>query len=212
MPETKQLMESVTISLDRYTRLKEIEEKYFKTDKNALQQENEELKKEVARLNNVCEDLAQNEADIWQAYTIAALANLSCKASDIPSTFGYIKRKNLQNYIDELILTDYSEFNKDIKFNDKIETYCLEYIEPSEDIKLCKNETQVDDNEYYKLQQHLNAVVYNFLKKHNIPEGYTINYSIDNLPELAKEGITTPACDGYLGIMDANNNEIVASM
>ena len=82
----------------------------------------------------------------------------------------------------------------------------------NKDIKLYKNETQVDDNEYYHLQQHLNAVVYNFLKKHNIPEGYTINYSIDNLPELAKEGITTPACDGYLGIMDVNNNEIVASM
>lgn len=211
MSETKQLSETVTLSLNNYERLKEIEKKYFEPDWNALRLKNADLEFKLWRLNQACENLAQDEVNVWRSYTIAILTYLYDALPYIPSIYGYIKRKNVQKYIDKLI-AHYSDTIKKITYDGQLESSNLEYIEPNEDIKLCKNETQIDDNEYYKLQQHLNAVVYNFLKKHDIPEGYTINYSIDNLPELAKEGITTPACDGYLGIMDANNNEIVASM
>lgn len=80
------------------------------------------------------------------------------------------------------------------------------------DVPMISNKTKnVKNSDFIKLQKDIDTLVYEFIKKHDIPCGFNLSYSIDDLQSLKEYGIECPSCDGSLVIFDIEHNTVLHS-
>lgn len=198
--------ETVTISLERYEELKDIENKY----ENDIRSE----------LENKCEILKfQNERYALDNGWLANRYKNELKERIIGNIKGFVNRlltkKNIFGFIsDDIIQSVKQDYIKDIDDNDGRIILMEEHPRRDEyDIPLYKNTTDnIPNSDFVILQKDIDNLIYKFMQTHDIPNGESLNYSIDSLQHLKQEGIETPISDRYLGILDKDNNEIIVSM
>lgn len=81
------------------------------------------------------------------------------------------------------------------------------------DVPLIENlTTTVNNSEVVELQNRIDKLVYDFVSKHEIPNAWCLNYSIDDLKSLKEFGPDCPSCDGSLCIFDDKRSSIITSM
>lgn len=87
------------------------------------------------------------------------------------------------------------------------------FAEDVNDVPLYLNKTTtVKNSDFSELHNALDKVVYEFILNHEIPNGWCIDYGIDDIESLKKYGTECPMCDGYLTIFDENKEPIISSM
>lgn len=200
------MKETVTISLERYEELKDIKNKY----ENDVRSE----------LENKCEILkVKNEQYALDNAWLASRYKNELKEYIIGNIKGFVNRlltkKNIFGFITEDIIQSLKcDYIKDIDGNDARCILMEEHpIRNKYDVPLYKNTTDsVPNSDFVILQKDIDNLIYKFIQTHNIPNGESLNYSIDSLQYLKQEGVETPVSDRYLGILDKDNNEIIASM
>lgn len=198
--------ETVTISLERYEELKDIKNKY----ENDVRSE----------LENKCEILkVKNEQYALDNAWLASRYKNELKEYMIGNIKGFVNRlltkKNIFGLISEDIIQSVKcDYIKDIDGNDAHIILMEEHpIRNKYDVPLYKNTTDsVPNSDFVILQKDIDNLIYKFMQTHNISNGESLNYSIDSLQYLKQEGVETPVSDRYLGILDKDNNEIIASM
>lgn len=198
--------ETVTISLERYEELKDIKNKY----ENDVRSE----------LENKCEILkAKNEQYALDNRWLASRYKNELKEYIIGNIKGFVNRlltkKNIFGLISEDIIQSVKcDYIKDIDGNDAHIILMEEHQKRDKyDVPLYKNTTDsVPNSDFVILQKDIDNLIYKFMQTYDIPNGESLNYSIDSLQYLKQEGVETPVSDRYLGILDKDNNEIIASM
>jgi hypothetical protein len=198
--------ETVTISLERYEELKDIKNKY----ENDVRSE----------LENKCEILnVKNEQYALDNRWLANRYKNELKEYIIGNIKGFVNRlltkKNIFGFISEGIIQSVKcDYIKDIDGNDAHIILMEEHPRRDKyDVPLYKNITDsVPNSDFVILQKDIDNLIYKFMQTHDIPNGESLNYSIDSLQYLKQEGVESPVSDRYLGILDKDNNEIIASM
>lgn len=79
-------------------------------------------------------------------------------------------------------------------------------------IYLNKNQESINDADFLQLHKAMDKLVYDFICNHNLTNAFSLDYCIDDLVSLRDYGIDCPYCDGYLGILDKDNNPILESL
>jgi hypothetical protein len=196
--------ETVTISLERYEELLDTKKKYENDDRSKLDEENawlkmknEEYAYDNAWLSKNCKyEIISNAIFFINRVVDDILFNANSFGYVSKSTIKRIKDEAINNYKDKGIILRGEHSQKD-KY----------------DIPIYKNTTEdVPNSDFITLQRDIDNLVYKFMQTHNVANGYIVNYSIDSLQDLKEDGINCPSCDGYLGILDEDKNEIIASM
>ena len=200
------MKETVTISLQRYEELKDIENKYENDIRSELENKCEilKIKNEKYALDN--EWLANRYKNELKEYIIGNIKGFANRLLTKKNIFGFIS--------DDIIQSVKCDYIKYIDDNDGRIILMEEHPRRDKyDIPLYKNTTEdVPNSDFITLQRDIDNLVYKFMQTHNVANGYIVNYSLDSLQDLKKDGINCPSCDGYLGILDKDKNEIIASM
>lgn len=198
------VQETVTITLEKYEELIDIKRKYENDTRSKLANEIELIRARCEQIefdNHYMAHYIKNKA---AEFAIKVLTDFSHKVFSNINWLGFIKKSKLEKIINKC----YSNITID-----KIDLFDEWPSKEKYDIPLYKNETTtVANSDFVALHRDMDNVVYEFIKKHEIPNGYVLNYNIDSLQDLKNSGVPCGACDGYLGISDFNNNEIIASM
>lgn len=198
--------ETVTISLEKYEELMEHKRVDNETDCTELRQkiksleyENEMLKFDNAHLVKTFGTQLKHKLSSHIELLIQEIL------SNCGRIFGYISNDD--------IISIYQEFCHRHKDVDKCVFLYEEYPKKKEyNVPIYKNTTKdISNSEFIMLHKDIDSFVYNFLQNHDIPNGCSINYSIDDIQNF-KESIDNPSSDRYLGVVDKDNNEIIASM
>lgn len=198
--------ETVTISLEKYEELKDIKNKYENDVRSEL-----ENKYEILKAKN--EHYALDNRWLVNRYKNELkeqiIGNIKCFVNRL------LTKKNIFGFISEDIIQSVKyDCIKDIDDNDFHIILMEEYQKRDKyDVPLYKNTTDsVPNSDFVILQKDIDNLIYKFMQTHDIPNGESLNYSIDSLQHLKQEGVETPVSDRYLGILDKDNNEIIASM
>lgn len=200
------MKETVTISLERYEELKDIKNKYENDVRSELENKCEilKVKNEQYALDNAW--LANRYKNELKEYIIGNIKGFVNRLLTKKNIFGFVSEDIIQS-----VKCDYI---KDIDGNDAHRILMEEHpIRNNYDVPLYKNTTDsVPNSDFVILQKDIDNLIYKFMQTHDIPNGESLNYSIDSLQYLKQEGVETSVSDRYLGILDKDNNEIIASM
>lgn len=83
----------------------------------------------------------------------------------------------------------------------------------SEEIKLCKNRTNIPDKDWWELHKTLFSTVLQFFKEHGVPYGaYDVRFMMDEIDEAVKYNDWTPINDSCLDLYDLNDDILISSM
>lgn len=194
---------TVTIPLEEYNRLKEIEKNYTKDGYAALESRNNFLENDKKSLlidNDYLSKGLNNNIKYWVDENFMCLRNSILKKK---SLFGLVSKKSISDVFD----------NYERKPNDYDYWRSWWNFDTIKDFHIYQNKTDnVSNKDFYLLHKELDSTVKNFMDKYNIKDAYTLTYSIDNLQELKKHGISCPSCDGNCTILDKDNNTLLESM
>lgn len=195
--------ETVTMSLERYEELMDIKKKYEDDNRSELENRCENLKisnEQYAYDNNW---LSRNFKSEVKEHVNMAVEKVVFDIVSNANCLGYISKDNVQK-IKSAFLESY---------NDKEIIVWEEHSSKNRyDIPISKNVTDnVSNQDFITLQRDIDFLVYKFMSTHNIPNGERINYSIDDVQVLKKEGIETPYSDRYLALLDDSNNTLIES-
>lgn len=196
--------ETVTISLERYEELLNFKKMYENDDRSKLNQENAWLKMKNEEYAYDNEWLSKNCKDEIISDVIFSINQFVDDILLNANSFGYVSKSTIKRIKNKAIN----------KYKDKNIILRGEHAKRDKyDIPIYKNTTEdVPNSDFITLQRDIDNLVYKFMQTHNVANGDIVNYSLDSLQDLKKDGINCPSCDGYLGILDKDKNEIIASM
>lgn len=81
------------------------------------------------------------------------------------------------------------------------------------DVPIIENFTEdVKNSEFIELQNEIDKLVYDFLKKHDIKNGFSFGYGLTNIPDFKEFGLECPFVDGWMCIYDSDRKSIITSM
>lgn len=87
------------------------------------------------------------------------------------------------------------------------------FAEEVNDVPLSLNKTtSIKNSDFAELHNAIDKLVYEFMANHELPNGWKLDYGIDDLESLKKFGTGCPMCDGYLTIFNENKEPIIGSM
>lgn len=106
------------------------------------------------------------------------------------------------------------EIQKYIEMPQEMKWWQEDSLIPNEinDVPIVENCTMVKNSEFIELQNNIDKLVYEFMQKHNIPNGFSLGYGIDNINDLKEFGTEYPSCDRFMCIYDENKKAIITSM
>ena len=198
------IKECVTISLEKYEELMDIKKKYETDNRSELDTQLENLRisnKQYRFDRNWLSHKFNSEVKYNVAYAIR------CVISNIISNtncFGFISKNTIERIKDKF-LDMYESKDSFVWEEDSKEKGC--------DMPISKNVTDnVSNQDFITLQKEIDFLVYKFMQAHNIPDGERINYSIDALQHLKESGVENPWSDGYLALVDDDNNTLIESV
>lgn len=196
--------ESVTISLERYEELLAIKEKYENDTRSKLASEIETVNARCEQIEYDNKYMAKYLKEKMVGFANRQLRDFRDEIFLNINCFGFISSRRFKTIYDKIrngISIDKIELIEEWPHKDKY------------DIPLYKNETvDVSNSDFVTLHRNMDKLVYEFMRTHDIQDGAILTYSIDNLQDLKNSGTPCGACDGYLGIRDFSNNEIIASI